>query len=97
MRSKVVKVNGTFQHRKCICMSMSVEPFPNLTCPMCAQIPRHKDFRIKMRREDHAFVKRGHKSTIGGVRLGYLSAHGVFEHNRELSKEYGLEKQFVQF
>ena len=71
----VVQVNGTFWHRECARLSLSSKPFPNLTCPLCAQIPCQNDFRMRIWREDWAVVKRGHRSTAGGIRLGYLSVH----------------------
>ena len=88
----VVHVNGTFRHRKCVRMAMGLEPFPDLTCPMCAQIPRENDFRMRIKREDQALVKRGHRTTAGGIRLGYLGVYEVSKHTRELSTKYRLEK-----
>ena len=88
----VVHVNGTFRHRKCVRMAMGLEPFPDLTCPMCAQIPRENDFRMRIKREDQALVKGGHRTTAGGIRLGYLGVYEVSKHTRELSTKYRLEK-----
>ena len=52
VRGVVVHVSCTFWHRKCVRMVRGLEPFPNLTCPMCAQIPRENDFRMRIIRED---------------------------------------------
>jgi len=88
----VVQMSGSFRSRKCRRVSMSLQPFTNLTCPACAQIPRENDFRMRIWREDHALVKRGHRSTAGGIRLGYLSVHEVSKHMREMSTKYRIEK-----
>ena len=92
VRGVVVDVSGTFWHRKCIRMAMSLEPFPYLTCHMCARIPRENDFRMRIKKEAHALLKRGHTTTGGGIQLGYLFVYEVSKHTRELSAKYWLEK-----
>ena len=84
-------VGGAFQHRKCNRISMPMELFQYLTCSMCAEIPLENNFRMRVRREDQALVKRGHCSTTNGIRLGYLFALEVSMHTRFVSKNLRLE------
>ena len=59
---------------------------------MCSQIPHENDFRMRIQREDHNLVKRGYRSTAGGIRLGYLSVSEVSKYAKELSKKSRLQK-----
>ena len=52
VRNEVVEICRTFQHRHCMHFSLSSQPFSNLACPVCAQIPLENDFRMKDCRED---------------------------------------------
>ena len=88
----VVQVSGAFRHRMCHRFSMSGQPFPNLTCHMYSQIPCENDFQMRIQREDHNLVKRGYRSSAGGIRLGYLSVSEVSKYAKELSKKYRLQK-----
>ena len=62
-----ITVSGAFRHTKCYCVSLSSLPFPNLTCSMCTLIPSENDFRLRIKREDMALVKRGQRSTTTGI------------------------------
>ena len=67
-----IEVHGTFRHRMCCRVSSSVEGFPDLTCNFCAEIPRLVGFRLSVIREDKSIVKRGSRTSFGGIRVGYL-------------------------
>ena len=87
----VVEITGAFRHKQCSRLSMCGDPFPNLTCPTCAHIPLLNDFRMRIKRKDQVVIKRGQRSTGGGIRLGYLSAYEVCKHTKKLSKRLRLE------
>lgn len=89
---KRVGIAGVFRNRACNRISLSREPFPNLTCSMCAQIPREDDFRMRVRREDRAVVKRGCRTTGRGIRLGYLTMAEVSQQAREVTMKHRLQK-----
>ena len=92
IQGQAVLVSGAFCDIHCSRLSVSREPFPNLTCSMYALIPVQNDFRMRIRREEHALIKRGHRSAASGIRLGYLSAVEVCKHTRSLSRKLRLEK-----
>ena len=92
LQGKIVQVKGALCHKQCHQISMSAVPFPNLTCSMCALIPLETDFRLRVQREEYAPVKRGYRSTVGGIRLGYLSTIEVNRHIMQLSKQFRLQK-----
>lgn len=84
-------VSGAFRHKKCDRLSVSMLPFPNLTCPMCALAPLKNDFRMFVRKGEEAMIKRGYCSTASGIRLEYLSTIDVSQHTQSLVKKYKLE------
>ena len=92
LEGKLVQVKGAFRHKNCHRLSMSAVPFPDLTCSMCALIPLETDFRLRVRREEYALVKRGYHSTAGRIQLGYLFAIEVNRHTMKLSKKFRLQK-----
>ena len=67
IRGQIQNIRGSFRHRNCNHLSVTAEPFTNLTCPNCGLIPHQTDFRMRIRREDRALVKRGHRSTALGI------------------------------
>ena len=73
---------------------MSNEPWPHLTCSMCATIPCLTDFRLRVMREDKSIEKRGTRSTDGGRRLGYLSFPELTTHSKLVSKKLRSERLF---
>ena len=92
IRGQIQNIRGSFRHRNCNRLSVTAEPFTNLTCPNFALIPHQTDFRMRIRREDRALVKRGHHSTALGIRLDYLSTSEISRHSRQLSFKFRLMK-----
>ena len=92
VQGQMQNIRGAFQHRNCNRLSVTAEPFPNLTCPNYVLIPLQTDFRMRVRREDRALVKRGHCSTTLGIRLDYLSTVEISKHTRKLMKKFRLMK-----
>ena len=92
VRKENVEVRGTFRHRNCDRLAIGMQPFVNLTCCKCALIPLQHDFRMRVRREESALLKRGHHSTALGIRLDYLFVLEVSRHTRSLSKKFRLQK-----
>ena len=90
VRRSIVEVKGAFRHKLCDRLSGSIEPFPNLTCSKCALIPLQNDFRMQVRRESSAVLKKGECSTAGGIQVGYLGMLEVSKHTRMLCKKFKL-------
>ena len=68
----VVHVHGCFRHVSCKKISLTGEPFTDLTCSKCVRIPQEVDFRLRVIREEASLDKRGTRSTGQGRRFGYL-------------------------
>jgi hypothetical protein len=49
-----VEIVGSFHHRACDRISLLGEQFNNLTCCMCAQIPRDNDLKIRVCSEERS-------------------------------------------
>lgn len=63
VQGQIENVRGAFRSKKCAHLSVTAKPFPNLTCKNCTLIPFHHDFRMRVKREDRALLKRGQCST----------------------------------
>lgn len=89
-----VQINGTFRHRSCLRMSMTNEPWKNLTCSECANIPFETDFTFRVVREERALEKRGSRGIEGGRRIGYLTLLELTMHSRIVSKKLRSERLY---
>jgi hypothetical protein len=62
-QNREVVVNGTFRHVMCRRISISNEPFSNLTCSMCKGLVHEGDFRKRVMREEKSIDKPGVRET----------------------------------
>jgi len=92
VRGQRKNVTCTFCHRKCTHLFVIAEPFPNLTCPNYAFIPHQHDFKMQVVREDPVLLKKGNCSTIGGIRLGYLSIVEISKNTRNIVKKIQIDE-----
>ena len=82
-------IDGCFRHFDCKRVSKIEEPFHNLTCEKCNEIPKCNDFHMRVYRERRAKVKRGNRGTGEGRRLDYLT-------KEETRKEISSSKQTIR-
>ena len=92
VRGGLQNVESAFRHKNCKRVSGTSQPFLNLTCLNCASIPRLHDFRMRVLREKVSLIKRGHHSSTGGIRLGYLSISEISGQSRILLQKFRVMK-----
>lgn len=89
---EVVEVHGTFRHVRCYRVSVGSKSFPNFQCSYCAAIPRERDFRMRVYRQDEKKIERGQRDTKTCTRVDFLT----YTELQNMAKDSRLENRLLR-